>query len=77
METRQKPLSLFIVLTLFFFQFAAAQTGKGKARLAGLVLDEAGNPVASAKVILQFIQDQSIHHEATTSKKGEWAFLGL
>ncbi len=54
-----------------------AQAGRGKARLGGAVIDEARNPVASAKVVLQFMRDQSVQREMTTNKKGEWAFLGL
>lgn len=77
---RTKRLTTFIAVALFLlipFHEGAAQAGRGKARLGGVVIDEARKPVASAKVILQFMQDQSIQREVTSNKKGEWAFLGL
>jgi len=54
-----------------------AQAGRGKARLGGTVIDEARNPIVSAKVVLQFRKDQSVQRETTTNKKGGWSFLGL
>ena len=54
-----------------------AQAGRGKARLGGTVIDEARNPIASAKVVLQFWRDQSVQREMTANKKGKWSFLGL
>jgi tetratricopeptide (TPR) repeat protein len=56
----------------------AAQAGRGKARLGGTIIDEARKPIASAKVVLQFMkEEESVQRETTTDKNGEWAFLGL
>jgi len=77
---RIKSLWLFIAAALsllLIFHEGAAQAGRGKGRLGGVVIDEAKKPVPSAKVVLQFMQDRSIQKETTTDKKGEWAFLGL
>ncbi len=77
---RKKRLWTFVAVVfslLLFFHEGDAQAGRGKARLGGIVIDEARNPIASAKVVLQFMQDQSVQKETTTNKNGEWAFLGL
>jgi Tfp pilus assembly protein PilF len=78
MKTKRCRLVLFsVILFSLCFAQAFAQSGKGKARLNGLVVDEQGNPVGNAKVLLEFPQDQAIKHELTTNDKGEWAILGL
>jgi len=77
---RIKRLWTFLALAfslLLFFHQGHAQAGRGKARLGGIVIDEARNPIASAKIVIQFFQDQSVQRETTTNKKGEWGFLGL
>jgi len=62
---------------LLFVQEGMAQAGRGKARLGGTVINEDRNPVASAKVVLTYMKNQSIQRETKTSKKGDWAFIGL
>jgi tetratricopeptide (TPR) repeat protein len=78
---RKKRLLTFVAVVfslLLFFHEGDAQAGRGKARLGGIVIDEARNPIASAKVILQFMkEEESVQRETTTDKNGEWAFLGL
>lgn len=77
---RIKRLWTFLALAfslLLFFHQGHAQAGRGKARLGGIVIDEARNPISSAKIVIQFFQDQSVQRETTTNKKGEWGFLGL
>ena len=77
---RTKRLWTFVALAfslLLFFHQGQAQAGRGKARLGGIVIDEAKNPISSAKIVIQFFQDQSVQRETTTNKKGEWGFLGL
>jgi len=77
---RAKRLWTFAALAfslLLFFHEGHAQAGRGKARLGGIIIDEAKNPIASAKIVIQFFQDQSIQRETTANKKGEWAFIGL
>jgi tetratricopeptide (TPR) repeat protein len=56
---------------------AAGQAGMGLARLAGTVLDQAGNPVAGAKILAEFQQDQGIKKEAVANERGEWSIIGL
>ncbi len=77
---RIKRLWTYVALAfslLLFFHQGHAQAGRGKARLGGIVIDEARNPISSAKIVIQFFQDQSVQRETTTNKKGEWGFLGL
>ena len=77
---RTKRLATFIAAALFLvlsFQEGAAQAGRGKGRLGGTVIEETRKPIPSAKVVLQFMQEQTIERQTTTNKKGEWAFIGL
>jgi tetratricopeptide (TPR) repeat protein len=59
------------------FQFASAQAGRGKARLAGTVIDREGNPVPKAKVVIELMARDSATRETTTNRKGEWSFILL
>jgi len=68
---------LILIFTLLSLHYAAAQAGRGKARIAGTVTDEQGNPIASAKVLLELMGREKAAREATTNQKGEWAFIGL
>jgi len=68
---------LLLIFTLGSFHFAAAQAGRGKARVAGAVINEQGNPVPKAKVILELMARDTATRETTTNKKGEWVFTGL
>ncbi len=54
-----------------------AQAGRGVGRVGGVVLDSAGNPMEGVKVKIVFAQNDKMVFEQTTSKKGEWSFLGL
>ena len=82
MEERMKEekflkLSLIILISLLILGYVIAQGGRGKARIAGVVLDEEGNPIKSAKIVIEFLKSSLVKRETTTNKKGEWAFLGL
>ncbi len=70
-------LSLITLISFLFVSYTFSQAGRGKGRIAGVVVDEEGNPIKSAKVVIQFIKYEQAKQEATTNKKGEWAFLGL
>jgi tetratricopeptide (TPR) repeat protein len=70
-------LSLFIVVVLCFTSFILAQAGRGKARISGVVKDEQGNSIKSAKIVIQFLEDEQVMREITVDKKGEWAVMGL
>ncbi len=65
------------IFMLVSVHYAAAQAGRGKARLAGNVIDEEGNPVASAKISLDLLGRETTSRETSTNKKGEWSFMGL
>lgn len=69
--------SLILLFTLLSLHYAAAQAGRGKARIAGVVLDEQGNPIASAKVVIELTGREQAERETTADQKGEWGFLGL
>jgi len=78
MKTHRFPLFLLIVFApLIGTQQAAAQGGRGKGRLQGLVLDEAGNPIASAKVLLELLASETAELVEMTDKDGEWAMINL
>jgi len=78
MKTKKFQLFLGLTMALFFcFHSASPQAGRGKARLNGLILDEQGNPVVSAKVEIVLLQTEHVQRETTTDKKGEWVFIGL
>lgn len=55
---------------------AFAQAGRGKGRLKGVVVDDAGNPLADVRVRMEFEKD-GLKDETITNKKGEWNFIGL
>ncbi|MEW6455567.1 MAG: tetratricopeptide repeat protein [Acidobacteriota bacterium] len=70
--------SILILLSfLLCIEDVAGQAGRGKGRINGVILDEQGNPVLGAKVVIQYSQDQTVQREISTDKKGQWAFLGL
>lgn len=77
---KTKKFSLFFLLTLSLLIASPdvfAQAGRGKARLNGLISDEEGKPIASAKVVLELLQTEPVQREAITDKDGEWVFIGL
>lgn len=70
---------------------AFGQAGHGRARLTGIVTDDAGNPIPSAKLFLRFVESakyggmsaykvmvqESASFEATADEKGRWSYFGL
>jgi Flp pilus assembly protein TadD len=65
------------VLILAFFAVGLhGQEGRGAGRLAGIVVDEAGNPVVGALISLEYLQ-LSNKMTTTSNAKGQWAFIGL
>ena len=82
MEVRMKAKtfsksSLIILISFSVVNYAAAQAGRGKGRINGVVVDEEGNSIKSAKVVIEFQKNTQFKQEATTNKKGEWAIIGL
>jgi tetratricopeptide (TPR) repeat protein len=77
---KEKAIMQFFLILIFLLvnvHFAAAQAGRGKARVAGAVLDEQGNPVPKVKIVLELMARDTATRETTTNKKGEWTFIGL
>ena len=77
---KDKAILQFFFILIFLLvnvHFAAAQAGRGKARLGGTVIDEQGNPVPKVKVVIELMARDAATRETTTNKKGEWAFMGL
>ncbi len=56
---------------------AAAQAGRGTARMGGTVTDQSGKAIANAKVVAVFAKDASAKMEAVTNERGEWGILGV
>ena len=78
MKIHRFSLFLFVVVALLVgVQQAAAQGGTGKGRLQGAVLDEEGNPIANAKVLLELQARETAERVEMTDNKGEWAMLNL
>ena len=74
---KNKKKIYFIVIYFFItVSLIMAQAGRGKGRLAGKVVDDAGNPVEGVLVEAQSLEF-SLHLKTKTNKKGEWALLGM
>lgn len=66
---------LFVIL-LLTGSLIQAQEGRGRARLSGEVIDENGEPVADATVVLSAV-GLSFTQQTKTNAGGQWGFLGL
>jgi len=53
-----------------------SQEGRGAGRLTGTVVDEAGNPIDKASILLQYSQFTN-KLTAVSNSKGQWGFIGL
>jgi Tfp pilus assembly protein PilF len=72
-----KNLVFILILGLSASGLAYSQAGRGVGRIGGVVVDTEDKPIEGVKVMIVFSADENLKHEATTNKKGEWAFLGL
>jgi len=70
-------LSSVILISFLLVSYATAQAGRGKARISGVVVDETGNPIKGAKVVVEFSETKGATFETTTDKMGEWGVIGL
>jgi tetratricopeptide (TPR) repeat protein len=66
----------FLGLLLALPLFLRAQENLGKGRVSGQVVDENGNPVEGAKVVVQSLQTQTVL-EGVSDKKGHFAVAGM
>lgn len=66
---------LFILPALATPSFA--QAGRGQGRIGGVVVDDKGNPVGSAKIVIYFQGKEEINRETTSDKNGRWSIIGL
>jgi tetratricopeptide (TPR) repeat protein len=76
-----KSKHTFIMTVIFVFLLSLplsllAQEGRGKGRVRGEVYDEAGNPIAGAKIVATHLQSGTTF-SGTSDKKGNWAVAGL
>jgi len=69
--------ALLLFLTFLLILPALGQAGRGKARINGVLIDEAGNSIKSAKIVAEFLGEGQLKLETAPDRKGEWAFLGL
>jgi len=68
---------VIILLPFLIVNFVPAQSGRGEGRLNGKVLDENGNPLENAKIVITNLMHRELSFETTSNKKGRWAFVGL
>jgi len=68
---------VFLLVSFSLVTAAAGQAGRGKGRVTGALVDEAGSPVVGAKIIIEYQGDTALSFDSTSNKKGEWSFLGL
>jgi len=70
-------LSLITLISFLFVSYTFSQAGRGRGRVTGVVVDEDGNSIKSARVVIYFLKNEKYKLETTSNNKGEWAFLGL
>lgn len=76
---RKALLIIFLIFlcAILSLSYASAQAGRGKARVNGVVLDEQGNPIVSAAIVIDLLGRETSRRETTTNQKGEWTSIGL
>jgi Flp pilus assembly protein TadD len=91
-EMRNAVKAFFFILALIVLVMSAlGQTGLGKGRLAGIVVDEEKKPIPFARIVLRLVQSgagkyymhdslsipESAVLETRTNEKGVWTYNGL
>jgi len=76
-----KSKNIYVILFIFMLIWgtaihASAQQGRGKGRVKGTVVDEAGNPLPGVKITCQHLQFNTLF-EGKSDEKGKWAVAGL
>jgi len=75
--TKLWHLLSFLFIFSVFSVLSFAQAGRGTGRIGGVVVDDQGNPISSAKIIIYFQGKEEISREAKSDKKGRWSIIGL
>lgn len=76
---RSKNIFILAVVFLLILSLPftlSSQEGRGKARVRGKVMDEAGNPVVGVKIVAQHLESGTTF-TGETDKKGRWAVGGM
>jgi len=80
MMKKKKAAMVIIPMCLLILALSGpglySQEGRGSGRMAGIVVDEAGNPIEGALIILQYLQFSN-KLTAVSNAKGQWGFIGL
>jgi tetratricopeptide (TPR) repeat protein len=76
MNKTNKKICSVLALVLILSMLGFSQAGRGRGRLTGLVVDEKGDPIANAKVKLEF-EKGGLKDETISGAKGEWSFISL
>ncbi len=66
-----------ILISLFLTDSIQAQEGRGMGRINGIVQDEAGAPIANAKIKVTSLAEIKVEFDTTSNETGKWAILGL
>lgn len=80
--TMKKNKAVLVIVPVFLLILTlsgvgiCSQEGRGSGRLAGIVVDEAGNPIEGALIILEYLQFTN-KLTAVSNAKGQWGFIGL
>ena len=76
---KKKTHILFYLIIVFLLTSSQllSQAGRGRGRISGKVADEEGNPIPSAKIALQFQENEELIKETATDEKGKWKIGGL
>ena len=69
--------SCFFILAALWSGYVHAQSGRGKGQFSGLVIDEAGKPIANASVQLIWQEEPSVSRETNANTRGRFRFIDL
>ena len=69
--------SLILLVAACLVGTAAAQSARGKGRLAGEIYGTDGQPIDGAKISIEFLRGGGTTFDTKSNKKGIWSFIGL
>jgi tetratricopeptide (TPR) repeat protein len=72
-----RRFGIIIAIILLAFGTAAAQAGRGIARMGGVITDQGGKPIPKARILAVFGSDQDVKMQTVANDKGEWGILGV